>query len=403
MFLDLYDSVPFKVIKYLTGEINYGGRVTDDWDRRTLLSISEDFYTPDVMSDAYLFTESPKYRSLPEQAVKVYIASIKDFPINDPPEVFGLHANAEATYQQAEAFRLFGNLLQVQSSAARAGGKGREEAIHAFASDFLRSVPRRFNPKEVLAKYPQKYEDSMSTVLVQQTDMFIKLLVVVKRSLKNLLKALKGVVVMSGELEEMANSLFDNMVPKMWENARYPSTKPLSAWMPDLQERIKFFESWIENGPPVVFWISGFFVQQWFLTGIKQNSARKHQIGVDTVEFGFEVCRDMPTAPVEGGVFIRGFFIEGASWDAERGMLADPRPKELFQEMPPIMLKPIGSRKPPVSGVYCCPVCKVGTRRGTLSTTGHSTNYVLTVELPTDKPESFWIKRGVAMICSLSW
>jgi dynein heavy chain len=52
--------------------------------------------------------------------------------------------------------------------------------------------------------------------------LFNKLLVVVKRSLKDLLKAIKGIVVMSGELEAMANSMFDNMVPKIWENAGYP-------------------------------------------------------------------------------------------------------------------------------------------------------------------------------------
>lgn len=405
MFLDLYEQVPFKVLRYLTGEINYGGRVTDDWDRRCLLSILDDFYTPKVMSDSYQFTENPKYISLPEQSVKMYLASIRDFPINDSPDIFGLHANAEVSYQQGEAYTLFSNLLLVQSqSGGSSGGQTREEVLFSLATDLLKAVPEQFDQKMIVEKYPQKYEDSMNTVLVQQTDMFNKLLAIVKRSLNDLLKAIKGIVVMSAELEEMSNSMFDNLVPKMWENAGYPSTKPLSAWMPDLQERIKFFNDWVNNGPPVVFWISGFFMQQSFLTGIKQNCARKHQIGVDTISFGFEVMRekDIKERPEEG-VLIRGLFIEGASWDNERGVLADPRPKELFQEMPPIMLKPIGSRKIPETGVYNCPVYKIGTRKGVLSTTGHSTNYVITIELPSDKPQSFWIKRGVAMICSLSW
>jgi dynein heavy chain len=404
MFLDLYDQVPFKVLRYLTGEINYGGRVTDDWDRRTLLSILDDFYTPKVMSDSYQFTENPRYLSMPEQSLKMYLASIRDFPINDLPDIFGLHANAEVTYQQGEAFTMFSNLLLVQSQSGVVGGQTREEVIFGLATDLLKAVPEQFDQKIVQEKYPQKYEDSMNTVLAQQTDMYNKLLIVVKRSLNDLLKAIKGIVVMSGELEEMANFMFDNMVPRMWETAGYPSTKPLSAWMPDLQARVKFFEDWVENGPPVVFWISGFFMQQSFLTGIKQNNARLHKIGVDTISFGFEVMKegDIQERPKDG-VLISGLFIEGASWDREREVLADPRPKELFQEMPPILLKPIGNRTVPETGVYNCPVYKVGTRRGVLSTTGHSTNYVLTVELPTDKPQSFWIKRGVAMICSLSW
>ncbi|KAH0794861.1 dynein heavy chain 1, axonemal [Histomonas meleagridis] len=409
MFLNLYENVPFKVLKYLTGEINYGGKVTDDWDRRTLLSILDDFYTPKVMNDNYQFTENPNYLSLPEQSIKMYLNTIKQFPINDSPDLFGLHSNAEITYQQNETFSMFNNLLLLQSSnnelIVNNQNQSKENIIYDLTKDIIKEVPKLFDQKLISEKYPQKYSDSMNTVLIQQTEMFNKLITIVTKSLKDLLKALKGIIVMNKELEDISNSIYDNFVPKLWENSGYPSTKPLSSWIIDLKLRVKFFNDWIENGPPLIYWISGFFIQQSFLTGIKQNYARKTQIGVDTVSFAFDVINDeneINERPNDG-VIIKGLFIEGAAWDRNKKIITDPNPKELYQQMPPIKLIPVSNRKPPKNGIYNCPLYKIGTRKGQLSTTGHSTNYVMTIELPSDKPESYWIKRGVAMICSLSY
>lgn len=71
------------------------------------------------------------------------------------------------------------------------------------------------------------YEESLNTVLIQEAIRYNRLLSVIRLTLRDLLKALIGLVVMSEALEKMSLSLFSNIVPEMWANKAYPSLKPL--------------------------------------------------------------------------------------------------------------------------------------------------------------------------------
>lgn len=97
-----------------------------------------------------------------------------------------------------------------------------------------------------------------------------------------------------------------------------------------------------------------------------------------------------------------GLFVEGARWSEKDKVLGESNPKELYTDMPPIWLIPEEYHTMP-DNVYQCPVYKTLTRAGTLSTTGHSTNFVLAMEVPSSKPEKHWVKRGVALICALDY
>jgi dynein heavy chain len=89
-----------------------------------------------------------------------------------------------------------------------------------------------------------------------------------QKSLKEMVKAIKGEILMTPIADEMYNSFLNNMVPQMWKGCSYPSLKSLSTWFDDLIERIAFFENWIQNGKPKAYWISCFFFPQGFLTSV---------------------------------------------------------------------------------------------------------------------------------------
>ena len=96
-------------------------------------------------------------------------------------------------------------------------------------------------------------------------------------------------------------------------------------------------------------------------------------------------------------------FLEGARWDVKKHLLAWPKPKELYSDVPVMQLVPIPDRETPTTGIYNCPTYKVVSRSGTLSTTGHSTNFVMYIEFATKEHEEVWIRGGVAAFLSLRY
>ena len=100
--------------------------------------------------------------------LKAYMAYIRSLPINDTPEIFGLHDNANITFAQNETYRMLVDLLELQPKTLSAGGVSREEVMEKSAKDILSKVPNTVNIAAVMEKYPVLYEQSMNTVLVQE-------------------------------------------------------------------------------------------------------------------------------------------------------------------------------------------------------------------------------------------
>lgn len=272
-FLEEQPEIPWPALLYVTGEITYGGRVTDDQDRRCLMCILQQYYTPKVLDDAYTFTQDGTYRVPPETDQNGYMEFVKRLPLTEGPAVFGMHENANITFQLQETGKIVETVLNMQPRLVSGTGTGKspDEVVSDLAREIAEGLPAPLSKAEAgpgtFAPGPGGRLNSLAVVLDQESERFNKLLRVLVNSLAELQRAIKGLVVMSAELEAMYRSFLNNQVPAVWTAAAYPSLKPLSSWVKDFQQRMAFMRAWMVNGEPKCFWLPGFFFPQGFMTG----------------------------------------------------------------------------------------------------------------------------------------
>lgn len=98
LFLE-QDEIPWEALTFIIGHINYGGRVTDDNDRVCLMSTLAKYCCPDALKDGFKFSLSGVYANPNDGNLAHYNDYIDSLPLNDPPEIYGLHGNANIKYQ----------------------------------------------------------------------------------------------------------------------------------------------------------------------------------------------------------------------------------------------------------------------------------------------------------------
>lgn len=80
----------------MLGEVQYGGRVTDDYDKRLLNTFTKVWFTEVLFDQAFNFYED--YRIMRHKSIQKYLDEIEFLPGIDPPQAYGLHPNADIRY-----------------------------------------------------------------------------------------------------------------------------------------------------------------------------------------------------------------------------------------------------------------------------------------------------------------
>lgn len=249
MLLNQYEHVPYDALSYLTAECNYGGRVTDAWDRRAIVTILGDYVNEDVVhNSSYRFAADDCF-IVPSKTEHSEILRFVDenYPSLAAPEVYGLHANSGITRDLNTSKTLLDSMILILSSEVTStggGGQSPEQMLLEAVRLIMKDMPANMDCDAAKKKYPVDYNESMNTVITQEMERFLKLQLEIRASCRNIVNAVDGIVVMTPELEGMIGAIKLNRIPALWMKKSYPSLKPLSGYIQDLFKRLNWLHHW---------------------------------------------------------------------------------------------------------------------------------------------------------------
>jgi dynein heavy chain len=424
--------VPYEDLRYIFGEIMYGGHITDFFDRRTNNTYLEVIFnenlltkgdlcpglsSPDGVIWDYNMYESLIARSLPAES----------------PVVYGLHPNAEIGFLTSKSENLFDTILRIEvgSSESEEGG-GSQMIVRENLQDLVKRTPPLFELFSLADKCKLRITESdgpYCVVVAQECTRFNSLIEEIVKTLEELQKGLNGQLNMSQAMEDISECLEINQVPGRnpfhscsWEKLAWASKKSLSSWFADLLLRREQLNAWSSTLIlPYSIWLPGLLNPTALLTAIKQVTARKNKLPLDNMSLDTHVTRmyQMKEAIAleifpEDGIFVHGLLMEGARWTDEEessdsvyqiagttcaGHLTESNLKQLLTFMPVMYVKAIEIqpewspesvgylRKDPT--LYECPVYLTSARGAT---------FVFLSTLQTVSPIHRWVLAGVALL-----
>lgn len=422
-------SLSWTTIQYMVAEVHYGGRITDEMDRRLFKAYCEAWFNPTVLSNSFSFSPEhvvakgqlqPMFNyCIPEAAIEIeeFQRLISAFPKVDSPEVFGLHPNADLTYRVKEVTSLLNVILETQpkDQSAGRGGETREDIVMRKCKELSSAIPERFSENESIQVIKTKLggvEAPLNIFLFQEIQRLQFVLLIVQKTLEETQRAIGGEIAITVAIRSTINAIFDGKVPRSWiyrsagdEISWLAST--LGLWFTGLTDRTVQLRNWLEKGKPHSFWLAGFANPQGLLTAMTQEVTRHHaseRWALDDVVYHSEVTDyeklEQIKQPPRDGILVHGLLVDGAAWNKNDGTLVEAEPKRLFAPLPVVYVTATtkAQKKNRTSdygpyGGYEAPCYKYALRTDRY--------YIFSVVLSSrDHRPLHWTLRGVALLCT---
>jgi dynein heavy chain len=361
----------FKAMQYMTCDIQYGGRITDDLDRETFITYGQFWITDEIFKEKYCFNNliTEYLYHIPDFNEHTrYLEHIQTLPEKDNPLIFGLNGNADLTYRLKQSGEMIVVLVDTMPKDSGGGsGKSLEEEVkEKLQNELIKLLPPDFvevevNEKLKVLKGPKSLSDTgmnvpLNVFLFQEIQRLQLVLGIVRTTMTDMVLAIDGQIIMTPALVDCINSIADFRVPRQWQYD--PTgveiswmTPSLAGWLKGLIDRHHQLNGWLTSQTrerPPSFWLTGFFNAQGFLTSMKQEVTRQHrneQWSLDEVDYKTDVLKEIIPGddgriegkvikPVDEGVLIHGLYLEGSQWHKNDKRFEEQTSKDLFFPFP---------------------------------------------------------------------
>jgi dynein heavy chain len=252
-YLSKYDKVPYDDLRYIYGEIMYGGHITDNWDRRTNNTYLSALITPEILLNKGNIVPGAKVIRVPDPTKTNYSEYIKWIEGNfadERPYMFGMHSNAEINFLTNQCDYIFNTIIDIRGGSGSNSSDADPEKLvnqykelpEPFSMIELRSKVAEINRNlagvktaspEDLSKFPP---NPYQNVALQECETMAELIGVMKLSLEELGQGIRGELNMTDSMDQLYQSLLLNRVPAEWVKF-YFNKRPLASWFADLKER----------------------------------------------------------------------------------------------------------------------------------------------------------------------
>lgn len=260
-------AMSFKALNYMTCEVQYGGRITDDLDREMFITYGNLWINEDVFKEKYCFNNlitEYNYHIPDFNEHTRYLEHIQTFPEKDNPLIFGLNGNADLTYRLKESGEMITVLVDTMPKESSGGsGKSLEEEVKdKLQNELIKMLPADFIEVDVEEKLrtlrgPKSLNDTgknipLNVFLFQEIQRLQNVLGIVRTTMTDMVLAIDGQIIMTPLLVDCIAATADYRVPK---NFQYDPTgveiswltPSLAGWLKGLIDRHHQLNNWLTS------------------------------------------------------------------------------------------------------------------------------------------------------------